>query len=145
MAFLVFSQGLLACAATEEVELLGAGEGPTLVGTEWSVSSYESGQRDVVELVPGTRATLIFSEDAVTGTAGCNRYQASFVQEGDSVTIGPAAATRRFCAEPEGLMGQEATFLAALESVARLQVVGTDLELLDSNGATAVIAIATTE
>ena len=75
----------------------------------------------------------------MTGTAGCNQYFANYELEGQSLDIGPAGATRRFCAEPEGFMRQEAAYLQALRSAASFRLDGARLELRRADGALAVI------
>jgi hypothetical protein len=84
----------------------------------------------------GTEVTAVFGEDgALTGSAGCNRYTAGYEIDGDSISIGPAASTRMFCAEPEGVMEQETAYLAALESAATYAIQGDTLELWNAEGA----------
>jgi heat shock protein HslJ len=45
-----------------------------------------------------------------------------------------------YCAEPEGIMDQEAQFLAALKSAATFRIDGNTLEMRSAAGAIAVIA-----
>jgi hypothetical protein len=71
----------------------------------------------------------------LTGSAGCNRYTAAYEIDGDSISIGPAASTRMFCAEPEGVMEQETAYLAALELAASYAIQGDTLELWSAEGA----------
>ena len=54
--------------------------------------------------------------------------------QGDRITIGPAAATRKFCAEPEGIMDQEQQFFAALERARTYTLTPGKLELRDEDG-----------
>ena len=90
-----------------------------LAGTAWQVTGYNNGRQAVVSVLNGTELTMEFSADGrVAGSAGCNRYTGSFKQDGKSLSFGPAAATRRLCVEPEGVMEQEQQFLKALETVA---------------------------
>ena len=79
-------------------------------------------------------------EGRVAGSAGCNRFTASYSQDGEKVTLGGAAATRMMCAGPEGVMEQEARFLKALETVATGRFEGDSLELRTAEGALAVSA-----
>jgi hypothetical protein len=83
----------------------------------------------------GTEITALFGNDAtLSGSAGCNNYNAPYEVNDNKITIGPAATTRKMCAEPEGTMEQEAAYLAALGSAATYEVVGDRLELSDSAG-----------
>jgi heat shock protein HslJ len=111
-------------------------EGTPLIGTLWEAIQYNNGKEAVVSLVIGTEITAIFGEDgSLSGTAGCNNYTTSYQVEGDSISIGPAATTRKFCAEPEGTMEQETLYLAALEQAATYRIDGDRLELRDAGGA----------
>lgn len=107
-----------------------------LVGTDWVATGINDGRGGVVGMIEGTAVTALFADDGrVAGSAGCNRFTASFVVAGSTITIGPAAATRRGCPEPEGVMGQEASFLAALSSATRLRIEDDRLDLRDDDGA----------
>lgn len=110
-----------------------------VVGTSWKVTGYNNGKQAVVSVIIGTEITARFGEDGrVTGTAGCNEYSASYGLDGESIEIGPAAATRRFCGEPEGTMEQESRYLEALQSAATFRIAGDKLELRTAEGALAV-------
>ena len=52
----------------------------------------------------------------LTGSAGCNTYNATFTIDGGAIEITPPATTRKICPEPEGVMEQETAYLAALAS-----------------------------
>ena len=54
---------------------------------------------------------------------------------GQALTIGPAGATRKMCAAPQGIMEQEQAYLASLASVAGYRIQGAQLEWLDAEGA----------
>jgi heat shock protein HslJ len=107
-----------------------------LVGTTWQMTFYNNGKGGFTSAVLGTEVTAVFGEDgSLTGSAGCNRYTAGYETDGDSISIGPPASTRMFCAEPEGTMEQEAAYLAALESAATYAIQGDTLELRNAEGA----------
>jgi len=110
-----------------------------LAGTAWIVNGYNNGRQAVVSVMNGTELTMEFSADGrVAGSAGCNRYTGSFKQDGKALSFGPAAATRRMCVEPEGVMEQEQQFLKALETVATARHEADRLELRTADGAMAV-------
>jgi heat shock protein HslJ len=110
-----------------------------LAGTAWQVTGYNNGRQAVVSVLAGSELTLEFSADGrVAGFAGCNRYTGSFRQDGRALSFGPAAATRRMCVEPEGVMEQEQQFLKALETVATSRQEADRLELRTADGAMAV-------
>lgn len=109
-----------------------------LAGSAWRVSGYNNGKQAVVSVIAGTALTLAFSnDDKLSGSGGCNHFGGSYRADGDTLTIGPLAATRKACAEPEGVMAQEAAFLRALETAATARREGDRLELRTATGALA--------
>jgi heat shock protein HslJ len=105
-----------------------------LVGTSWSLTSYNNGKQALVSVLNGTVISANFSQDGnLSGSAGCNNYTATYELNGDQMSIGPAAATRKFCGET-GVMEQEAAYLAALDKVASYQIEGEILTLFDASG-----------
>ena len=66
--------------------------------------------------VADTEVTLRFSAEKLTGSAGCNRYFASY-QTGDDrqLSITDIASTEMWCLQPEGIMEQEMKFLQWLD------------------------------
>lgn len=113
----------------------------------WTVIGVNNGSEAVVSVLIDTELTLEFGDDgAVSGNAGCNDFSGTY-SEGDdttatggTLTIGPLAASRSLCAEPEGIMAQEAQYLLALEAAETWQMVGARLELRDTDGALQVSA-----
>ncbi|MCB0038386.1 MAG: META domain-containing protein, partial [Caldilinea sp.] len=110
-----------------------------LTGVVWRATNYNNGQEAVVGMLEGTEITAIFGEDgSVSGSAGCNNFVAGFTVDGNQITIGPAASTMMMCVEPEGVMEQEAAFLAALASAATYSVNGQVLEMRTADDAMAL-------
>jgi heat shock protein HslJ len=105
-----------------------------LEGTPWKLVSYHDGENALASVLSGTEITAAFADGKLAGSAGCNSYSASYQGEGDALTVGPVATTRKVCAEPEGIMEQEQAYLAALGSVAGYRIQGGRLELLDAEG-----------
>jgi heat shock protein HslJ len=96
---------------------------------------YNNGREAVVSTLAGTEITAVFGEDgALTGSAGCNNYTASYELEGSSITVTAPATTRKMCGEPAGVMEQEAAYLQALQLAASYAVTGEVLEITDANG-----------
>ena len=77
--------------------------GPGLTGGEWTVVKL----RDE-PFVEGSTITLAFEGNQLSGTAGCNRYDASYKVTKTSLTITPAGMTKKLC-KPD-VMTQEARF-----------------------------------
>lgn len=108
-----------------------AGTGLPLEGTPWTLQSYtEDG--GTVEVAEGVTVTARFDEGRVYGSAGCNRYTAGYILDGDALTIDPAASTLMACPEPASSV--EAAYLAALARTARYSTDDTTLALVDADG-----------
>jgi heat shock protein HslJ len=54
--------------------------------------------------------------------------------QGNTLSIGDAAATQKECAEPRGLMGQENRYLQALNQAVTFEVEGRNLVFFDGEG-----------
>ena len=111
----------------------------TLENTQWQASGINNGKGGVVSSTATHLATARFEEGKVSGNAGCNNFSASYTISGEDLTIGPAMATRRLCAEPIGIMEQEQQYLQALQQAHSYQL-GSDklgrgrLELRNEKG-----------
>ena len=106
-----------------------------LVGTNWTLDSIYSGDA-VSSVIAGTTITAVFDRDgSVGGSAGCNRYFASYTVTGTSISIGSAGSTKMYCTSPGGVGQQESTYLASLGRAARFTITGDRLSLEDAKGA----------
>lgn len=77
--------------------------------------------------------TLVIAADMrASGHSGCNNYFAETSIERNSMTFGPAAATRMACAAD--LMVLEEAYFAALNAVASFELDAVRLRLLDAAG-----------
>ena len=113
-----------------------------LTGTAWQVTAFNNGHQAVVSVLPGTRLTIEFSADGkLGGSAGCNSYTATYVSSRQDLILGNAAATRKTCAKPKGVMLQESLFFKALAMVTVARIDGDRLELRGRDGALVVSAI----
>jgi hypothetical protein len=72
------------------------------------------------------------------GQWGCNDYFADYTTDEGAITIGDIGVTFRMCTTPNGVMEQEAEFLAALQSAATYTVEGNFLEMRNAKDAIAV-------
>ncbi|QIK72621.1 META domain-containing protein [Propioniciclava coleopterorum] len=106
-------------------------------GTSWVLEDLRGAAP-----VAGSTVTALFGADGrVSGSAGCNRYQASFTLHGDTLTVGDATSTMMACA-PD-VMTQETAFLSALKEVRTYAARFDRLELRDASGK-AILAFAVT-
>jgi heat shock protein HslJ len=110
-----------------------------LPGSNWSMISYNNGQA-LMSVLTGTEVSANFGVDGnLTGSAGCNNYMANYQIEDNKIDIGPAAATRMLCSEPEGIMEQEQDYLKAIESAATYRIERQQLWLFFENESIAAI------
>jgi heat shock protein HslJ len=104
----------------------------------WVVSAVRRDD-ELVPPIAGTSLTVDFADPGrASGSAGCNRYTAAYSASDTELHFSAAASTRMFCAEPPGVMEQEAAFLAALAGAASFRLGGDSLQLLDTSGAVVV-------
>jgi len=114
-----------------------------LAGTSWLVRAADNGKQGVASVLQGSRLSAAFGGDGtLSGSAGCNSYSGSYSLDGDGISVGPAAVTQKMCAQPEGVMEQEATFVAALATAATYHIEGNRLQLRTADGALAVDLVA---
>jgi heat shock protein HslJ len=109
---------------------------------DWDVTALRTPDA-VTGPLEGTELTVDLAADGtVTGSAGCNRYRATFAVDGDALRIERGAATtRKTCPSPDGVMEQEAQLLEALASVARFERAGGTLTLLQEDGTIALTLV----
>ena len=116
--------GLAGCFSGNATSPTEATAAVSLVGPTWRVTSI-SGQ----PVLSGTTITAEFStEERVAGTSGCNRYFGSAKAESGRISMGPFGATQMACS-PDGVMTQEARYLAALEAAKGYTIRGDELRL----------------
>ncbi len=100
---------------TQPALVFEAAPPPRIEGIAWEVTGFNNGRQAVVGPLTGTALTLSFRDGSIVGHAGCNSFRAKYAREGNRLSVGPAAATRKICGG-EGVMQQERVFLAAIES-----------------------------
>jgi heat shock protein HslJ len=81
------------------------------------------------------------ADGMMSGSAGCNNYTGGYTVDGSNIKIGPLASTRKLCSTPEGVMEQEAQFLAALETAATYRIDGDRMEMRTTDDALAATFI----
>lgn len=104
---------------------------PGLRGTSWRLEEL-GGTR----ALDAAQATLQFSKDSdsVSGNASCNQFRGSATIANGSIAFGPLATTRKYCSD-EGVMKQEAAYLAALGKAERFEMKAQSLYIYGGGGA----------
>ena len=126
---------LSGCGTGEEAGQPGAAE--NLGGTEWVLTSLGASP-----LLEGTRITLEFEDEWLSGFAGCNTYGGGpdsggyIATDEGTLTVPMIAITVMACSSPEGVMEQEQAYVEALRRATAYQLDGDRLELQDAAGET---------
>ena len=115
-------------AAAGASEAAGSG----LEGTLWRLTDYLGPDGNAVPVPEAISASATFDAGTVSGNAGCNDYTGGYTVDGDKLTIGPLAATRKACGPAETAV--ETVFLAAMGKVATYSVSDSSLELKTAEG-----------
>lgn len=132
----VENQLILSNTDGQPVVTYNATEPLSLAGQTWVMTVYNNGTGGAVSALAGVRVTADFDEKGnLSGSAGCNNYSSTFETDGQTIAIGPALTTRKFCGEPEGIMDQESQYLAAIQNAAVYTIKGNELDLRDEGGA----------
>ena len=106
----------------------------TLENTRWQALGINNGRGGLVSSATTHLSSALFANGRVSGNAGCNSFSAVYELEDGIIAIGPAMATRKYCATSEGSMEQEGQYLRALEQVHSYRLGADGLELRDKNG-----------
>jgi heat shock protein HslJ len=67
-----------------------------LAGTRWRMLTIDGKSVD-----SATRTSMGFDGQTMSGSAGCNRFSASYTSDGTRLSTGPIAATKKGCTGPE--------------------------------------------
>ena len=111
----------------------------SLAGTSWNVTMINNGRQAVVGIVDGSTVTMAFDRAGrVSGSTGCNQYNAAYTADGNTLRFSAVASTRMACADP-AVDEQEQAFLRALEAVESLHFESDRLDLRAADGALAII------
>jgi len=127
----IFTLLILALAAC------GASGATALRDTAWALESLTGS-----DVLPGTTITLKFSDDQVSGSAGCNQYGGSYQAGENRLSVGDVFSTEMGCLEPEGILEQEGVYLATLRAAATYQITADRLEIFDEAGAQVLVFVA---
>jgi heat shock protein HslJ len=104
---------------------------PAIVGKNWLLTAYNNGQGGLASPIAGTSVTALFgADDRVSGSDGCNNYNAPYTVSGKSLTVGPPAPTQMAC--PADIAQQGQTYLTLLQQSQSYDVSGNQLTIFGS-------------
>ena len=109
--------------------------GQDLIGA-WLLESMFKGRAAPLVVLPGTELTIVFNPDGtLSGSGGCNSYNGTYTVGSDNnLSISPLVVTGLMCADPEGIMDQEQSYLSVLQAAAGYQVYGGQLQIFSNGG-----------
>jgi len=107
-----------------------------LAGTRWQVTGLADTRAGTINpVLPDSTLTMSFSRDGrLNGSSGCNSYSTTYLLNGSQLIVTRPTGTNMLCSTPEGVMEQEAVFLALLPSVGSHSIEGTKLTLKNATG-----------
>ncbi|HEY6124120.1 MAG TPA: META domain-containing protein [Steroidobacteraceae bacterium] len=126
--------GILTTSCTTPAEPVNQAATQPLLNTPWRLTQLGG---EVIDNPPGNAAVNFLLQPSSTnlvGFSGCNRMFGRYALEGSSLKFDGLGGTRMFC---EATMPLEQRFLAMFAQVARWEITGSTLRLLDANGKSA--------
>jgi heat shock protein HslJ len=133
LVFLILASLVAACGADSKASR--PSDLPDLAGTDWTLTSLNGSS-----LIEDSEITLFFKEAYLGGTMTCNNYgggpdSGKYTATDDGqLAISQLAVTVQLCAEPEGIMEQEAAYIEVLHDAATYRVTDHRLEIADASG-----------
>jgi heat shock protein HslJ len=91
----------------------------SLAGSEWGPADNQ-------------KQSLQFRDGRLSGNSGCNRFSATYRQEGEQLVIGPVASTKMACLGPENAM--EAAWFDMISRIRSIDATHLKLILKDERG-----------
>jgi len=132
LPFVVMALAFSACGGDDDS---GSNGGSTqhpaeLEGKSWILTQMltAGGQTQIVDV--GVSAS--FDGTTISGTAGCNTYNASYEASGSDISFGPIAGTQKLCPEPE--QSTEDRYLQLLAEIGSYEVSGRAMSMNDTDG-----------
>ena len=101
-----------------------------LEGVSWILTQMATvgGQTEIVSV--GVSAT--FDGTTISGTSGCNQYNASYEAQGSSISFGTIAGTQKLCGDPAD--STETRYLQLLADVGSYRISGRSMSMNDTSG-----------
>jgi heat shock protein HslJ len=106
----------------------------------WLIVNLAQGEA-LSTVLRGTEPTLSFAADGtLVARPGCNTFTTTWDLDGPRISIDAFGQTFRECADPDGVMDQDAAVAAALTDAKTVVVFGESLTLFDADGHQLVVA-----
>ena len=131
LPLVLVASALAACGGDEGSSSDPGPQDPTaLQGESWILTQMltAGGQTEVVQ----TGVSAQFDGSTISGTAGCNTYNASYEADGSEISFGPIAATKKIC--PEDEQSTEDRYLQLLAEIGSYEVSGRSMSMNETDG-----------
>lgn len=104
-----------------------------ITGSTWELVSLTPAGGSAEDTTGGGITMAFGSQNAVSGSGGCNNYRSSYTTTGSGkIEFAPVAATLRACPDPQSV--RETRFFAALDAVTAYRLDGGRLILSADDG-----------
>jgi heat shock protein HslJ len=118
-----------------------ANAGMEMTRVNWTLQSLVDNTGILIPAQTGTEVTALFDREGhASGSAGCNRYTATYQARDYSINISGTSSTKMFCHSP-GVMEQEMAFLADLPKVSSFRISESSLKFYDGAGKTVLVFV----
>ena len=105
---------------------------PVLAGTEWVLTTLRGRSP-----IRGSGITLVFTEEYINGSSGCNAYYADrYTLRDGTLKFGEDIVSTLIACEPKRITDQESAYLEAMGDAASYRVAGRRLEIRNAEGET---------
>jgi heat shock protein HslJ len=121
----------------------------SLEGTTWVLTAFTEEEMVegmsvpvlmITDLLEGTEISATFENGTMSGSAGCNSYNAAYSFDGSLITFETSVTTEIGCIDPPGVMEQEQRFLSLLKGTGGFRIDGNQLRIETDAGWTLVFA-----
>jgi heat shock protein HslJ len=120
-----------------------ASSGILLTQSTWTLHSYVDSSGVLVPAIPGIPVTArIKTDGTVSGSGGCNTYNASYTTKDLAISISQPEMTEIYC-ENSLIMQQEQVFFEDLLKAVEIRVNESNLNLYDKTGKPVLMFVAT--
>ena len=110
--------------------LAGCAKVATEVRKSRPLASLEGSEWGPVETPAKEQFVAFKSNGEIIGHGGCNQFFGQYTQEGQTLTIGALASTKKFCAD---VMDAETAFMQKLQDTRRIEATHIALRLYNAD------------
>lgn len=102
-----------------------------LAGVTWTLLTY-SGSDAPQPVIVEAPITVVFTEEGMSGSGGCNSYGGIFQYDNNNLTFSDIFSTQIACAEP--ILAQEMAYFLALSTARTYEIIDDQLQIFYEGG-----------